>query len=126
MFKLRFSAPRIKHYKDGLLTVCKYDCTVFDNATKGIVTEFTVTGTSKCAINDKVNEAFGNKLADSRAKEAAYKRASQLVSEDKIYEMEETVCKFMNLIAFVDKMRYLRKKETTHIEDIIFEDEICN
>ena len=76
MLKLRFSKPFHKQYMDGKVSVCKYECQIVDNLTKDVVSEFTVTGTAKCSPNDTVNPEFGQKLADSRAKLAAYKRAN--------------------------------------------------
>ena len=74
MLKLRFSKPFHKQYMDGKISVCKYECQIIDSQTKDIVSQFTVTGTAKCSPDDTVDVEFGRRLADSRAKLAAYKK----------------------------------------------------
>ena len=113
MLKLRFSKPSYKQYMDGKVSVCKYKCQIVDNQTKDVVSEFTVTGTAKCSPNDTVNPEFGQKLADSRAKLAAYK---YLLSE-----LAETVDRAVGILEFHQTMQYLKKKEVDHIADICSE-----
>lgn len=116
MLKLRFSKPSVKTYKDGKITVCKYDCTLIDGETKIVVNEFSTTGMSKCSPNDALDVDYGRKLADSRAKLAAYKIASSIITEDEIQQMLAQMEHFSELIHFTDTMRYLKKKEISHIE----------
>ena len=117
MMKLRFSKPTFKQYLNGRITVCKYDCTVIDNLDKSIVAEFSVTGTAKCSPNDTVSD-FGIKLADSRAKLNAYKKASNLLPSNVIYEWIEELKGKASFIDFLAQMRYLKRKEIDHIEAI--------
>ena len=118
MLKLRFSKPSHKQYMDGKVSVCKYECQIIDNQTKDIVSEFTVTGTAKCSPNDTVNPEFGKKLADSRAKLAAYKRATSRHPRFALEELAETVDKAVGILEFHQTMLYLKKKEVDHIASI--------
>ena len=116
MLKLRFSKPSIKTYMDGKITVCKYNCVLFDNNTKQTVKEFSVTGTSKCADTDTPNADYGRKLADSRAKYSAYKEMANLLPIRELNEMNARIKSHCELLSFIDSMKYLRKKEQDHIE----------
>lgn len=118
MLKLKFSKPFHKQYLDGKISVCKYNCTVYDNSSKKVILEFTTTGNAKCAPNDTVDPEFGSKLADSRAKLIAYKVAANLISTGEASEIAETIMKQIELLEFIDQMHYLKKKEIAHIEDI--------
>ena len=122
MIKLRFSEPVRKQYMDGKICLCKYDCTVFDNSNKCIIAEFGVTGTAKCSPNDTVNPDFGAKLADSRAKLNAYKIAANLVPSNVVEEWIEEINNKMEMMIFLDQMRYLKRKEISHIEEICIEE----
>ena len=121
MLKLRFSKPFHKQYMDGKVSVCKYECQIVDNQTKDVVSEFTVTGTAKCSPNDTVNPEFGQKLADSRAKLAAYKRANNRYPKYLLIELAETVDRAVGILEFHQTMQYLKKKEIDHITDICSE-----
>lgn len=121
MLKLRFSKPFHKQYMDGKVSVCKYECQIVDNQTKAIVSEFTVTGTAKCSPNDPVNPEFGKKLADSRAKLAAYKRANSRYPKFMLEELVSTVEKAIGILDFHQTMLYLKKKEVDHIASICSE-----
>lgn len=116
MLKLRFSKPSVKTYMNGKITICKYDCTLIDGETKIVVNEFPATGMSKCSPNDVLDVDYGRKLADSRAKLAAYRIASSIISEEDIEDMLAQMEHFSELIHFTDTMRYLKKKEIAHIE----------
>ena len=118
MLKLRFSKPSVKTYMDGRITVCKYGCTVINNTTKKIVEEFNATGIAKCAPTDNVDEAYGRKLADSRAKLNAYKAASNFLSPGEFDALLDEVIFKTELIEFIESMRYLKDKEALHIEFI--------
>ena len=122
MLKLRFSKPFHKQYMDGKVSVCKYECQIVDNQTKDVVSEFTVTGTAKCSPNDTVNPDFGAKLADSRAKLNAYKIAANLVPSNVVEEWIEEINNKMEMMIFLDQMRYLKRKEISHIEEICIEE----
>ena len=78
MLKLRFSKPFVRNYNDGKITVCKYECYIINTETKEIVRTYNATGYAKCAPTDTVDEAFGRKLADSRAKRNAYRERKQV------------------------------------------------
>ena len=121
MLKLRFSKPFHKQYMDGKVSVCKYECQIVDNQTKDVVSEFTVTGTAKCSPNDTVNPEFGKKLADSRAKLAAYKKANNRYPKYMLVELAETVDRAVGILEFSQTMQYLKKKEVDHIADICSE-----
>ena len=121
MLKLRFSKPFHKQYMDGKVSVCKYECQIVDNQTKAIVSEFTVTGTAKCSPNDTVNPEFGKKLADSRAKLAAYKRANSRYPKFVLEELASTVEGAVGILEFHQAMLYLKKKEVDHIASICSE-----
>lgn len=116
MLKLRFSKPSVKTYMDGKVTVCKYDCTLIEKSTNRVVDTFAVTGTSKCSPNDSIDVDYGRKLADSRAKLAAYRIASNVVDHECIPCMIEDIKKNAELIDFVTSMQYLKKKEVEHIK----------
>lgn len=116
MLKLRFSKPSIKTYKDGRLTVCRYNCTLYDNCTKVIIKEFTTTGTATCAEGDVLNVSFGTKLADSRAKKEAYRVAYNLIKPEDIERMYKEIERNVELINFISSMQYLKNKETEHIK----------
>ena len=121
MLKLRFSEPFHKTYMDGKISVCKYDCTLVNNQTKQVIAEFTVTGTAKCAPNDAVNADFGAKLADSRAKLLAYKKAANYYPHDMLEVLAERINNYVEILEFAGTMHYLKKKEIDHIEDICSE-----
>lgn len=121
MLKLRFSEPLRKQYMDGRINLCKYKCTIFDNSNKRIVHEFAVTGTAKCAPGDTLNPEFGRSLADSRAKLQGYRTAAKILSKDEIDDMMAIMEQHVTLLEFIDYMRYLKKKELTHIEEICSE-----
>ena len=121
MLKLRFSKPFHKQYMDGKVSVCKYECQIIDNQTKDVVSEFTVTGTAKCSPNDTVDPEFGKKLADSRAKFLAYKKAGSRYPKFMLEELATTVDKAMGILEFHGTMQYLKKKEVDHIADICSE-----
>lgn len=121
MLKLRFSEPFHKTYMDGKISVCKYDCTLVNNQTKQVIAEFTVTGTAKCAPNDTVNADFGAKLADSRAKLLAYKKAANYYPHDMLEVLAERINNYVEILEFASTMHYLKKKEIDHIEDICSE-----
>lgn len=123
MLKLRFSQPFAKQYMDGKVSVCKYECLIVDNATKAIKERFTVTGTAKCAPSDTVDAEFGRKLADSRAKLAAYKYAANILCPSCIADIAERVNKEIEMLEFIDTMQYLKRKENTHIQEICQEAE---
>ena len=121
MLKLRFSKPSCKQYMDGKVSVCKYECCIIDNQTKEVVFEFSVTGTAKCSPNDTVNPEFGRKLADSRAKYAAYKKVASRYPQDLLLDLAETVNRGINILEFQQTMAYLKKKESDHIASICSE-----
>ena len=121
MLKLRFSKPFHKQYMDGKVSVCKYECQIFNNQTKEIVDQFTVTGTAKCSPNDTVNPEFGRKLADSRAKLAAYKRANSRHPKFVLEELAEAANRAIGILEFHQTMQYLKKKEVDHIASICSE-----
>ena len=116
MYKLRFSEPSVRTYMDGKITVCKYNCTLYNNLTKKIIVEFPATGTSRCADTDTPNAEYGRKLADSRAKLVAYKTMANFVSREDLETLFKKVSDSLELIEFIDSMRFLKKKEQTHIE----------
>lgn len=118
MLKLRFSTPLHKQYMDGKVSVCKYECQIINNQTKDVVLKFTVTGTAKCSPNDSVDPEFGKKLADSRAKLAAYKRASNRYPQVMLEELAEAVNEAIGILEFHQTMQYLKKKEVAHIASI--------
>lgn len=118
MLKLRFSKPIRRQYMDGKISLCKYECTVFDNEDKHVVSQFTVTGTAKCSPSDTVNQEFGIKLADSRAKLNGYRIAAKLIPEQILNDWVREINKKIASIEFIDYMRYLKKKEMEHIEDV--------
>lgn len=142
MLKLRFSEPLHKQYMDGKISLCKYECTVYDNSSKCIVAKFTVTGTAKCSPNDKVDAEFGRKLADSRAKLNGYRVAAkfiplsfydkediadlddsekQLLIDSWIRDKASMINQAVEYLDFIGQMRYLKAKELSHIEDICSE-----
>jgi len=121
MLKLRFSEPVRRQYMDGKISLCKYECTIFDNSNKCIVAQFSATGTAKCSPNDKVNPEFGAKLADSRAKLSAYRKAAHILSDGEIEELVEKVSHQVDMLEFIDQMHYLKKKEVSHIKEICIE-----
>ena len=121
MLKLRFSEPVRRQYMDGKISLCKYECTVFDNSNKCIVAQFSATGTAKCSPNDKVNPEFGAKLADSRAKLSAYRKAAHILPDEVIDEWVEKINHQVDMLDFIDQMQYLKKKEISHIEEICVE-----
>lgn len=121
MLKLRFSEPVRRQYMDGKISLCKYECTVFDNSNKCIVAQFSVTGTAKCSPNDEVNSEFGAKLADSRAKLSAYRKAAHILPDEVIEEWVEKIGYQVAMLDFIDQMHYLKKKEVSHIEEICIE-----
>lgn len=118
MLKLRFSKPFIKTYNDGKVTVCRYNCTLIDSKTKRVTNEFSVTGTAKCSPNDVVDESYGRKLADSRAKYEAYKSALDYVCPGCYEDMVSSLETLMGIVDFVDMMKYLKTKEREHIQFI--------
>ena len=118
MLKLRFSEPIRRQYMDGKISLCKYECTIFDNSNKCIIAQFSVTGTAKCSPNDTVNPEFGAKLADSRAKLSAYRKASRILPDDVVREWVEKIDSQIAMLDFIDQMYYLKKKELSHIEEI--------
>ena len=121
MLKLRFSEPVRRQYMDGKISLCKYECTIFDNSNKCIVEQFSVTGTAKCSPNDEVNSEFGIKLADSRAKLNAYKKAAHLFPVEMVREWVEKINHQVSVLDFIEQMYYLKKKEIAHIEEICTE-----
>ena len=121
MFKLRFSEPVHRQYMDGKISLCKYECTVFDNPNKCIVAQFSATGTAKCSPNDVANPEFGAKLADSRAKLSAYRKAAHILPDEVIEEWIEQINYKVDMLDFIDQMHYLKKKEVSHIEEICTE-----
>ncbi len=121
MFKLRFSKPFHKQYMDGKVSICKYECQIVNNLTKEIVSEFTVTGTAKCSPNDTVDPEFGKKLADSRAKLAAYKRANNRYPKGQLEDLIEVVNRAVSILEFHQTLQYLKKKEVDHIVSICSE-----
>ena len=116
MIKLRFSKPSVKTYMEGRITVCKYNCTLYDNNTKRIISEFPATGTSKCAEEDTLNASYGVNLADSRAKMLAYKTAGSFISEEELNNLFKEAVHNLEIINFVEGMKYLKKKEAEHIK----------
>ena len=118
MLKLTFSKPSIKTYNDGKVTICRYTCRLINKQSKQVVMEFISTGTSKCSPNDTLNEEYGRKLADSRAKLAAYKRAERIISPECYLTMLEELDRMTETLDFVDTMYYLRKKEAEHINTL--------
>ena len=118
MLKLRFSTPFHKQYMDGKVSVCKYHCTLFDKATKMVIEEFSVTGVAKCSDNDTPNPEFGAKLADSRAKLAAYKKLYNRYPEYRVEELVELVTKAVGILEFQNLMGYLKRKEAAHIKEL--------
>jgi len=103
---------------DGKITVCKYECAIVDNCTKEVITSFTVTGSAKCAPSDSVDEGFGAKLADSRAKLTAYKKAASYYPKEEVRAMMDQIMNVAPTIRFVDQMFFLKKKEADHIAEI--------
>lgn len=115
MLKLRFSKPSFRKYMDGEICVCSYKCEILDTNTKEVLDSFKVSGTAKLADGDIMSD-LGAKLADSRAKLAAYKKAANIISDEDyegFAEMIEAVC---NLLDFSDFMHYMKKKEIEHIK----------
>ena len=123
MLKLRFSKPLHKQYMDGKVSVCKYDCVILNNQTKEVIAEFTVTGTAKCSPNDTVNPELGIKLADSRAKLLAYKRAVGKYPDALCEELSALANKAIDILEFQQTLHYLKRKEVEHIKDICRETE---
>lgn len=121
MLKLRFSKPSYKNYMEGKLVLCKYDCTLIENQTKEVRDKFTVTGIAKCAPSDKVDVAYGTKLADSRAKLAAYKKAESVYPKHKQKMLALLIDQYCDAIEFAQTMKFLKKKEVSHIESILKE-----
>lgn len=118
MLKLRFSQPFKKQYLDGKISLCKYNCIIIDNSDKSVISKFSVTGTAKCAPNDSVDPEFGMKLADSRAKLSAYREAAKLLPKYVEDEWLDDIGTKIAILEFIDQMRFLKKKEFMHIEDI--------
>ena len=121
MLKLKFSKPSTKQYNDGRITVCTYSCEIIENNTgntKEVRSSFKVTGISKCAPGDTVDLDFGRKLADSRAKLQAYRIASKYINPTSIPAFVESINSSIELLKFIDFMRYLKENEIKHIKDI--------
>lgn len=115
MLKLRFSKPTFKKYMGGKICVCIYECKILDTNTKEVVDEFKVSGTAKLAKGDTMSD-LGAKLADSRAKLLAYKKAASLISEEQYVAYIETIDAMGNLCAFSDFMHCMKRKEVDHIK----------
>lgn len=116
MYKLSFSKPMYKTYKDGKITLCTYKCTMLDAKTKEVFSDFVVTGKSVCSDNDTIDVKVGRNLAESRAKYQAYSTAKELMDcniclEDVHEQFEET----LNIISFYNSLNYLKKNELKHI-----------
>lgn len=127
MLKLRFSKPNMVQYLDGKISICKYVCTIIDNSTKKIVETFTVNGTAKCSPNDTVNPEFGKKLADSRAKRAAYKHAANRICPKDLNAIIEKIDAAVDIVYFINTMQYLKRKEDCHIKFVCDEvNEVCH
>lgn len=100
---------------DGKICVCIYECMIFDTDTKEVVDKFNVSGTAKLAEGDTMSD-LGVKLADSRAKLTAYKKAATIISDAQYAEYDalvETMCDLMN---FSDFMHHMKRKEINHIK----------
>jgi transcription antitermination factor NusG len=101
---------------DGKVTVCRYKCTVIDNKNKKVISTFIAKGISKCSDNDTLNIEQGRRLADSRAKYYAYKKAVEMYSQDEIDAIVKAINESVELVEFYNKMLYLKKSEIKHIK----------
>lgn len=119
MLKLRFSKPVFKQYKDGKICVCIYNCDIINNK-KEILDSFKVSGTAKLADVDIASD-LGFKLADSRAKLAAYKIAANILSIDEYEEIMKRIEEAIEICEFSDFMHYMKRKEVQHIDRLIEE-----
>ena len=121
MLKLRFSKPNVKSHNNGKIVIVRYDCTLWDNETKEVKIKFQTSGTAKRAEGDVDNPEFARSLADSRAKECAYKVAKNGFSNADIKALERKVQWATEMISFHESMKYLHNKEKEHIDWLINE-----
>ena len=120
MIKLQFSKPSYHTYDNGKVTTCVYECKVIICNTKELLDTFKVTGKAVCSPNDVVNPTTGRRIADSKAKLAAYKTAKNHWSAFFNKELNKSLLIVKNIANFINQMQYLKKSEEKHIL------ELCN
>ena len=117
MYKLSFSKPSYKVYKDNKITLCTYRCTVHNTKTKEVFGTFTVTGKSVCSDTDTPDAKTGRAIAESRAKYRAYATAKELTATtNDMEELFEKLADMINVAGFYHYLTYLKKKELEHIK----------
>ena len=117
MLKLRFSKPSYKKYMGGKACVCSYKCKIFNSVTKEIIDEFNVSGAAKLANGDTLSD-LGAKLADSRAKLVAYKKAANIISDEQYDNFVDVVNSLTDICYFSDFMHLMKRREIKHIKKL--------
>lgn len=75
MLRLRFSKKKIKTVPDGRTTKCYLTCQVVETKSKNILNEFAVVSWAKCSKFDTPDPRLGALVAESKAKQKAYRQA---------------------------------------------------
>lgn len=117
--KLTFSKPKFIHYvkNNQQVTKCIYKCKVVTKQ-GNITDDFVVNGYAVCSPNDKYDARTGEIIADSRAKNNAYTRCRNQLS-DCIVNKQAIILAAWELVNFYNKMQFLKKQEMEHLEFIL-------
>lgn len=129
MIKLRFSNPEYRVFKaeEKVVTLCCYNCELYDTETKQTLKKFKVKGQATCAAGDDYDETFGKKLSQSRAKITGYRNAIILYfgSAERMMiarnQCAKSIVDNMDFILLIDKLLAVKKSEIKHCKNLLSE-----
>lgn len=116
MIKLSFSKPRFYTFNNNRSTGCIYKCQIRNTSTGCVFKAFVVRGVTTCCDTDEFDYRKGRIIAESKAKQEAYRIAKKLV------DAKETLDRisFLNAqYSFYVKMKHLYNFEKDHIKTLI-------
>lgn len=116
MIKLRFSKPKYASYLEGAINICTYDCTLLYNGMT--VQEFQVVGKALCSKEDTVDETLGRRIAESKAKLLAYKKASLFYGPNFYYNNKRELPIVQENIRAYEKLARCKKLEQEHLKKL--------
>lgn len=114
MIKLRFSKPKYTKDIEKKIIRCIFNCSIVETEDAYTYDSYTVVGTATCHPDDAFDEKKGARIANSKAKQQAYKVAKTFYNKEKIVRL---AAKYIEEVSFCNYMKHLQQEEENHMKE---------
>lgn len=124
-YKLKLGNPEYKVFRNAGIVLCTFKCRVSGNNPEsketGLFKPFRACAKAQCSSKDTFNVETGKRIAQTRAKYEAYKKASKMIFPNQREELNliSNINKAMELVEFSRFLRFLKTREREHLEKLI-------